>query len=122
MRGEDLLGAWSLRSYVQLRDGAVISHPAGEQPCGLILYTPDGYMSATVQNAGGPLLVSYAGRWSLEGDIITHDCAFNLEPERAGKPVQRIAQLQNGDLILRSPKKQTAEGVVWLELHWVRPI
>jgi hypothetical protein len=44
---EQLVGAWELTSFVE-RDieTGVENHPFGEHPLGLILYTPDGYMSA----------------------------------------------------------------------------
>ena len=47
---EQLVGAWTLSSCVE-RDieTGVENHPLGERPLGLILYTPDGYMSAQLQ-------------------------------------------------------------------------
>lgn len=47
---EQLVGAWTLNSYVE-RDieTGVENYPFGEHPLGLILYTPDGYMSAQLQ-------------------------------------------------------------------------
>ena len=55
---EQLVGAWTLSSWVE-RDieTGIENHPLGERPLGLILYTPDGYMSAQLQGhvrqAGG---------------------------------------------------------------------
>jgi hypothetical protein len=44
---EQLIGAWKLASYVEKPvDGSPATYPLGETPRGLILYTPDGYMSA----------------------------------------------------------------------------
>jgi Lipocalin-like domain len=47
---EQLVGAWALTSCVE-RDieTGVETHPLGERPLGLILYTPDGYVSAQLQ-------------------------------------------------------------------------
>ena len=47
---EQLVGAWALMSFVE-RDieTGVENHPFGEHPLGLILYTPDGYVSAQLQ-------------------------------------------------------------------------
>src|SRR5271168_2023193 len=47
---EQLVGAWTLMSFVE-RDieTGVENHPFGEHPLGLILYTPDGYVSAQLQ-------------------------------------------------------------------------
>jgi len=44
---ERLIGAWKLVSYVEKPvDGSAPFHPMGEKPEGIIMYTPDGYMSA----------------------------------------------------------------------------
>lgn len=44
---ERLIGAWKLVSYVEKPvNGSVPLYPMGEAPQGLILYTPDGHMSA----------------------------------------------------------------------------
>lgn len=47
---EQLVGEWALTSYV-VRDikTSVEDRPFGERPLGLLLYTPDGYMSAQLQ-------------------------------------------------------------------------
>src|SRR5260370_42488166 len=47
---EQLVGAWALTSFVE-RDieTGVENRPFGEHPLGLILYTPDGYVSAQLQ-------------------------------------------------------------------------
>jgi hypothetical protein len=44
---DQLIGAWKLVSYVEEPvDGSKPFYPLGEQPHGIIMYTPDGYMSA----------------------------------------------------------------------------
>jgi hypothetical protein len=44
---ERLIGAWKLVSYVEESvDGSANARPLGENPKGIIMYTPDGYMSA----------------------------------------------------------------------------
>jgi hypothetical protein len=47
---DQLVGAWELTSFIE-RDIAtgVENHPFGKHPQGLILYTPDGYVSAQLQ-------------------------------------------------------------------------
>ncbi len=42
-----LIGAWTLVSYQEIPvDGSDPFEPLGHEPQGIILYTPDGYMSA----------------------------------------------------------------------------
>jgi hypothetical protein len=44
---EQLIGAWKLVSYEERPvDGSPSFYPMSEQPMGIIMYTPDGYMSA----------------------------------------------------------------------------
>jgi hypothetical protein len=46
---EKLIGAWRLVDVVEEPvDGSPVRRPHGERPVGLILYTPDGYMSAQI--------------------------------------------------------------------------
>src|SRR5260221_3944170 len=52
---DQLVGAWELTSFIE-RDIAtrVENHPFGKHPQGLILYTPDGYVSAQPQRPERP--------------------------------------------------------------------
>ena len=44
---DQLIGAWKLVSYVEKPvDGSAPFYPMSERPLGIIMYTPDGYMSA----------------------------------------------------------------------------
>jgi Lipocalin-like domain len=78
---EQLVGAWTLTSCV-LRDittGAE-DRPFGERPLGLILYTPDGYMSAQLQRPERPLFA--------DGDL-AHATRKNLQAlEVPTSPIQ----------------------------------
>ena len=43
---DHLMGAWELVSYVEKPlNGSLLNYPTGESPMGIIMYTPDGYMS-----------------------------------------------------------------------------
>src|SRR5271169_1670906 len=59
---EKLIGAWKLISYVEKPvDGSAPFYPMGEKPEGIIMYTPDGYMSAQLMRPGRPKFAS--GDW-----------------------------------------------------------
>ena len=48
---ERLVGAWRLVDAVEEAiDGSPVRRPHGERPIGLILYTPDGYLSAQIMD------------------------------------------------------------------------
>jgi hypothetical protein len=50
---EQLIGAWTLVSYEERPlDGSPSFYPMSEQPVGIIMYTPDGYMSAQLMKPG----------------------------------------------------------------------
>jgi len=53
----ELVGTWRLASLVR-RSGGRTEHPFGEQPVGLLLYTPDGRMSVHLASADRELLSS----------------------------------------------------------------
>lgn len=56
---EQLIGAWELVSYVERPvDGGPDRHPMGEEPAGIIMYTPDGFMSAQLMTPGRPAFAS----------------------------------------------------------------
>src|SRR5258706_4241376 len=64
---ERLIGAWKLVSYVEKPvDGSAPFYPMGEEPQGIIMYTPDGYMSAQLMRLGRPQFAS--GDWFRGSD------------------------------------------------------
>jgi hypothetical protein len=48
--GADLIGSWSLESYTDTVEGAGALLPLGINPTGLLIYTPDGFMSAQLMS------------------------------------------------------------------------
>ena len=53
-----LIGAWRLAEFsVIARDGSV-THPMGKNLEGLIIYSPDGYMSGQLMKLGRPAYAS----------------------------------------------------------------
>ena len=64
---ERLIGTWKLVSYVEKPvDGSAPFYPMGEEPHGIIMYTPDGYMSAQLMHPGRPRFAS--GDWFRGSD------------------------------------------------------
>ena len=50
-----LIGAWKLVSFVEKPlNGSAQNYPMGERPTGIIMYTPDGYMSAQLMRPTMP--------------------------------------------------------------------
>ncbi|PHU99722.1 hypothetical protein CSQ88_20925 [Iodobacter sp. BJB302] len=53
-----LAGAWVLESYLKRAEDGSVAFPMGEQPKGMIMYTPDGYMSVQIMDSERPLFAS----------------------------------------------------------------
>ena len=124
---EALIGAWRLVSSIEtdIKTGAV-DHPLGDKPEGLILYTPDGYMSAQLSAADRPNFKSgdmyegkaeeymaagrsylaYSGPYYVdEGKrIVEHEMFVSLFPNWRGQRQARIVKLNEKELQL-SPNR-----------------
>lgn len=134
-----LLGAWQLESwtigYVGRDD---VSHPFGEDPVGLLMYTDDDWMSASVARRERSRLPSdqpfrsieeaslaaayrdyfhYAGRFRVDGDDVIHYVTQSLNPNFVGSEQLRHIELDGSTLVLSG--RDESAGVVRLhQLVW----
>ena len=138
---EQLSGTWELESWtIGYADRDDFSYPYGEDPEGLLLYTEDGWMSASICRAGRAQLPDdvsfralpeavraetfssyfhYAGRYRvLEGDVI-HTVTQSLNPNMAGTEQLRHAEL-DGDTLVLSGKDQVGKTTRFHSLVWHR--
>ena len=141
---EQLVGAWALTSCVE-RDieTGVENHPLGERPLGLILYTPDGYMSAQLQSperppfaegdllratpeeyaAAGSFYVAYSGRFFVDEakKSLSHEMAVSFFPNWVGQRHVRLVELNGERLQLSTDGTQRLNGVLkTVTLSWRR--
>ncbi len=140
---DSLIGAWNLVSYIERDspDGAP-RYPHGEDAQGLIMYTPDGYMSAQIQSSGRPNYdrptatggtteqaaaaalgyLAYSGRFFVDeatGDI-RHQATLSLVPNYLGQFHLRHSGL-NDDLLTLSSELTLPDGrTVYSSLLWSR--
>ena len=141
---ESLVGAWQLQRWEIVREvagqGRIASLPFGAGAVGLLLYTADGWMSATIMAEGrrpfsraNPRSASaveraaafdgyfsYAGRWSVEGSRVRHEVTVALNPAMVGTLQVREARLVGRTLTL-SAEEATEGGVRRHRLVWRRP-
>lgn len=136
-----LVGAWRLMSWENRAEDGQISHPMGSNPVGYLIYTPDSAFSVMISRQGrrsfdvGDLLggtvaekvhavesfVAYGGRYTLEGDRVTHHVELSLFPNWVGTDQQRMVELTGDQLVLSAGplllagKEQTAR-LVWARL------
>ncbi|NUU65806.1 lipocalin-like domain-containing protein [Enterobacteriaceae bacterium BIT-l23] len=123
---EKLTGAWQLVSYVEKPlDGSPDVYPMGDAPMGLILYTPDGYMSAQLMKPNrtpfasgdwfsaspqefteeGSTYIAYSGRFYTDEaqQTLSHSMFVSLYPNWTGQTQQRAFLFEGALLKLSSP-------------------
>jgi len=149
IRPEQLHGSWLLERFViRFADGRPPVQPFGERARGLLMYTPDGRMSAILSRADRPPLaasrletsakapaeekagafdsyLSYGGRWTIEGDEVVHAVEYALTPNLVGRDNRRRADFRpapDGDRVVLSYDVPARSGVTrHYSLTWRRP-
>jgi hypothetical protein len=119
---DDLQGTWRLESWtIGYSDREDYTYPFGENPEGLLLYTGDGWMSASICRSGRPRLPEgvnfrklpadlradafssyfhYAGRYRVVGGDVIHSVSQSLNPNFPGSEQLRHAELDGQTLVL----------------------
>ncbi len=142
IKPEDLLGAWKLEGWeISYSDGRPSSHPYGDTPVGLLLYTPDGYMSATIsQSDRSPMsnpnirrapqgekadsfdsYFHYSGVWRIEGSKVIHSVHQALDPFFVGTDQVREMDLKDDVLVLAANVTTASGAQMHNRLTWRRP-
>ena len=126
-RRDRILGTWSLQSYYHfpISDPSNKTYPHGPNARGIIVYTPDGYMSAQVVRTGQPPFsdgagifpdtsgtpqdwealgrnfIAYSGRfWSGESEgkeCVWHEMSVVNLPSFVGKVQKRVVGMEEKD-------------------------
>lgn len=141
---EQLIGAWKLESYIEFPvDGSKESYPLGKGVTGIIMYTPDGYMSAQLMGEprqnfekgdwfnGSPeeyieeakTYIAYSGRFFVneEKQELKHEMMVSLFPNWTGQQQQRIVSLDGDTLRLGTASPIMSKGkLVMSQLIWKR--
>jgi hypothetical protein len=135
----DLVGAWRLKRWEIMYEDGRRTEPFGAGAQGLIQYTADGWMSATIMAAGRAKLsranpreaavreraaafdsyFSYAGRWRVTRGVVRHDVSIALNPALIGTPQLREATL-SGRILTLSAAEDTPAGRRVHRLVWAR--
>jgi hypothetical protein len=140
----DLMGAWSLESYSDTTEGKEAVFPFGPKPIGLLIYTPDGYMSAQLMSPDRSLLdvgdwngqtqsdfhesarhfIAYSGEYQFDEltATVSHMPNVSFAPDLIGKQLKREVKL-DGDRLTLTVVTSRVEGnsvkssLCWLRLH-----
>ena len=126
---ESLIGTWRLVEWAYFVDDEVVARPFGGNPTGLLTYTEDGRMWATLMRTKRARLgsrtlagasqeerataaagyINYAGTYEVGGDTVDHHVEVSLFPDWVGGVQRRHIEWIDGDLVLSSPPETTAE-------------
>lgn len=134
-----LAGTWRLVSWETRYPDGKVTRPFGRRPQGLLLYAPDGGMSASIAAGGRPPLpvanprdapaadkarlfdsfLAYAGRYSVRGSTVSHRVTVASNPALAGTVQVRDARLAQDRLELSALEDARSRGgtrrhvIVW---------
>lgn len=137
---ESLVGTWRLVDWTASVDDTV-TRPFGGRAEGILTYTEDGRMWATLQRkdrtplgsgslaaataeqraAAAAGYLSYAGSYTVDGDRVIHHVEVSLFPDWVGDEQIRLIGWEDGDLVLSTEPQTTPSGrVVVNRLQWRR--
>jgi Lipocalin-like domain len=141
---DQLIGTWKLISYVEKPvNGSPPNHPMGERPMGIIMYTPDGYMSAQLMRPNRSPFASgdwfkarpeeyareastyfaYAGPFHVDEEkkTVIHSVSVALFPNWIGQTQQRVVRIEGDTLHLSTASPiQSGGQTVNAYLQWQR--
>ncbi len=133
----DILGTWTLLDYVLIREDGVLKKPWGDDVTGLLIYSPDGYMSANLMPTARTVsptdatasesklhraarYIAYAGTYTAEAHTITHHVEVSLFPVWIGLPQVRYYEVTDDRLTLRTPPIPRQDKHLVGQLVWTR--
>jgi len=138
---EDLIGAWKLERWeISYPATGRVTRPFGEDAMGMILYTPDGYMSAVLaeRDRGSfstPIVpkapdaekarafdgyMHYAGRYFVVQGDVHHEVEFALNMDLIGTTQIRETELDGDRLVLSAEEPLEGGEMRRHRLQWIR--
>lgn len=146
----DFVGTWRLIDYTFFHDDGRAEKPWGSELTGYLLYSAEGYMSGNLSPArrtwrsrltrlaaevpavteksesrltrrGIPRdYIAYSGRFTVEGDTITHHVEVSLFPNWVGLAEVRQYAFAEDRLTLRTLPLRKGKSTIVAQLTWVR--
>lgn len=136
VESKDLLGAWHLVSWsLVYADGRPPEFPLDEDAVGIIMYTADGHVSATLMQKQRPAAApasdadkataysqsfAYAGRYAVRDGAVFHSIKVATNPALIGITSTRYIELAGDRLILSGPDF-AAGSPRTQRIEWRRP-
>ena len=130
---DDLVGVWTLEATYTEDDDGNRTPVLGENPQGRIMYTADGYMTAMTGRGDRELpasgaseadkaaafdsFMSYAGRWTLNDKVVTHQIEYATNPNWVGTARDRSIDHQGDRMVFSG---LSGDGVTRAVIIWRR--
>ncbi len=137
----EIVGAWRLiATSATAEAGAPVPAPFGTNPTGLLIYTAEGRMSATIsygerkplsiadrvcspaeeRAAAFSTFIAYAGRYTLSEDRVIHHVELSLVPNWVDIDLVRLVRFEGERMVLRTPPISVGGVSEVVELVWER--
>ena len=123
MTSNPYLGAWKLKRWSAVLPDGTEALPYGASPTGLILYTADGYMSASIRGSddarsatGKGRVLCYSGPYQIGDGFVTHRVMVASASSFIGKDQVRYATFSQNTLTLRAEASDGRHTIVWEKL------
>lgn len=145
----DFVGTWRLLDYSFLHEDGSVEHPWGTDVRGYLLYSAEGYMSGNLSpandwpsrrarlaaafkahdgagalrlasRAGRSDYIAYTGRYTVEGDTVTHHVEASLFPNWVGRAEVRYYSFAGDKLTLRTGPLPSGKHSIVAQLVWQR--
>ncbi len=123
---EQLIGAWELRSCTATLPDGSLEHMYGSAPTGVIMYTPDGWMSCYMAGGGEPdpggTMVERSGYYgpvvmrSAE-KVVEHHVRDSTSDFMLGTVQERCYRIEGDTLYLSAELNGKSMVVVWSRDH-----
>jgi len=135
---ELIVGSWRLVSWVEMDTESKSAHNVfGDNPTGMITYTPDGRMSVFIidpkrTKPAGPkttdaeavelyrTIIAYSGSYSIDGNKVTHKIEVSWNQAWTGTNQQRFVEVKDNQLTIKTPPiispvsgKESIHTLVW---------
>lgn len=139
-----MLGSWELIKYSTRSDNGAIDHPLGVEASGMIMYSPDGFMSVQIMSRERARFatsnvhrgtaselheavlgyIAYSGPFEVDeqNSIVWHRVALSLYPNWVGDAQKRFASVQGNQLTLTSAPLRFRTTTLHPTLVWRRPL
>jgi Lipocalin-like domain len=119
---EQLVGAWELRSCTTIHPDGTRHHMYGSAPGGVIMYSPDGWMSCHMASGGdadpGAAMVTHSGYYGPvvmrpDDSVVEHHVRNSTTEWMLGTVQERHYRIEGDTLILSAMLGENRTEVVW---------